>query len=333
MSYKFKLLPLYVTLCLAFILIGCQESLSPAEVEPVIIQRFDRDVSKAKDLNSLTVLAQKYGTFYQSYCQDILELDCRSRLCNEELLNFTNFYGIKLIQHEVDSVFPNLNEIEQQLTKAKGYFVSAFPERRFPDFASFISEYTYANVTYDSLVGIGLDMYLGSTYKMYLAVDFPQFMINKLRKDYIAANALKAVAIGMFEKQLKDKRFLPLMLFEGKVRYFVKSLLPELNDSIVLGITGKQLTWCKENEPQMWAHYIEKNILYSTEPEKYMRYINDGPFTVADGVPQESAPGIGVYTGLQIIKHWAEEENLTLKEVMENNNWDEILTKSKYRPE
>jgi hypothetical protein len=64
-----------------------------------------------------------------------------------------------------------------------------------------------------------------------------------------------------------------------------------------------------------------------------MRYINDGPFTIAEGVPQESAPSIAIYTGFKIIEKFVEEEGVdSLKELMDNNKWDEILKKSSYKP-
>jgi hypothetical protein len=120
---------------------------------------------------------------------------------------------------------------------------------------------------------------------------------------------------------------------EGKTRYFVKALLPNVHDSILMGYTQAQLEWAQQNNGQMWTHIIEKNLLFQNEQSLYMRYFNDGPFTSADGVPPESAPMVGTWTGLQIVrKYMLENPNVSLKELMEETDFDKILKLSKYRP-
>ena len=159
-------------------------------------------------------------------------------------------------------------------------------------------------------------------------------MIRKLRREYIIPNTIKSLGISRYESQTtKDKRFLSTMLFEGKVRYFVKALLPEVEDTIILGYTAKQLEWCENNEKEIWAHFIEKNRIFENEPSRFMRYFNDGPFTSADGVPPESAPSMGVWTGWMIIRKYMEEQpDVTLEQLMGERDFDKILKLSKYRP-
>ncbi len=206
-----------------------------------------------------------------------------------------------------------------------------FPEVKIPHFVSYISEFTEAHCAYDSIIGIGLDMYLGQDYPFYPA-EFPEFMRTKMTKDYIVPNTLKAIAISSFDKQLKDKRFLAYMLFEAKVRYFTKKILPELNDTLVFGYTKKQMDWCNESENQIWSFFVDKKLLYEKNPNEYMRFLTDGPFTAAEGIPQESAPSLGVYCGYKIIENYADKTGASLAEIMNNNNWDEILKQSGYRP-
>jgi hypothetical protein len=84
----------------------------------------------------------------------------------------------------------------------------------------------------------------------------------------------------------------------------------------------------------MWTHIIEKELLFKDEPSQFMRYFNDGPFTSADGVPAESAPAIGAWTGLQIVNSYmAENPQMTLKQLMEERDFDKILKLSRYRPQ
>jgi hypothetical protein len=232
-------------------------------------------------------------------------------------------------------MYKDLTGVEKDLSHAMSVYKQEFPVANIPSFVTFISEFGYANITYDSSICIGLDMYMNKRYAdYYRAYEFPEFMIRKLQPEYIAPNAIKALAISKYESQsTKDKRFLATMIVEGKVRYFTKALLPNLHDSILMGYTATQLKWSNENEPQMWTHFIEKKLLYQNEPSQFMRYFNDGPFTSADGVPPDSAPMIGTWAGLQIVRSYMRENpNVTLKELMEETNFDKILKLSKYRP-
>ncbi len=316
-----------------FLLAGCNE-----KSVPVKIDRFEKALFGNPNPPTqvfFSNLAKQYGLFYHSYAVDVLNISTEEDSLNfaPSLTDFMRYPSIRQLYREVDSVFPDLSETEAELGKAMYQYHQYFPQWVQPKFVSFISEFGYANITYDSLIGIGLDMYLGNRYPLYPALEFPDFMIAKLRKEYMVPNAIRAIAIGKFESQLHDKRFVAMMLFEGKVKYFMKKLMPEIQDSILFGYTPAQLKWCKENEQMIWTHFIEKKFLYSSNIGEYMRYFNDGPFTIATGVPQESAPAIAVYIGYSVItKYMDENPKVSLSELMQNSGWDQLLQKSRYRP-
>jgi hypothetical protein len=306
-------------------------------VEKIKILRFDNDLLKVDtahiNSNHYSALAKKYNEFYFGFCENTLAIlpQTNDPYFGNSLVGFIKYPGIQTIKHEVDSVFPDLTFLEDGISLAMSRYKKEFPGAIIPKFITYISEFSEAHNAYDSIIGIGLDMYLGQNYLFY-PPDFPEFMRKKMRKEYILANTLKAMAIANFDTQLKDKRFLAHMLFEAKVRYFAKQLLPELNDTLVFGYTQKQMEWCKDNENQIWSYFIDKKMLYNSFPNEYQRYLNDGPFTSADGMPQESAPAVGVYCGYKILESYVNKTGASLKEVIAQTNWDEILKKSAYRP-
>lgn len=325
---------------------GCKKQTThskiPSHYEPAPIMRFEEELF-AIDTNNiipgLTKLHQKYGFFYNSYAHDLLkfEYDRNDSIYINQLSKLIKHIPFRNFQKTVDSVFKNMNDISDQLGLANAIFKQEFPERATPSYVTFISEFSVANATYDSLMAIGLDMFMKEKFGyLYRSAElqFPEFMIRKLSKNYIAANTIKALGISQFEDQTsKDKRFISSIIFEGKVRYFMQSLLPSTPDSIILGYTQNQVDWCYKNEPQIWAHFIEKNILYKAEQSEYMRYFNDGPFTSADGVPAEAPPAIAVFEGWQIVKKYMNENpEITLNQLMNEADSDKILKKSKYRP-
>jgi hypothetical protein len=330
-----------------FMLIGCngcqndtQKRIEPTQKVEVHLKRFENDLFAIRpaQLNvGIANLYQQYGPFYLSYARDILNMpqDEQDSLYLVPMKMLLEYKPMVDLFHAVDSMYADLSGVEKELGYAMGIYKQEFPKAAIPDFITFISEFGYANITYDGAVCIGLDMYMNNRFSdYYRAYEFPEFMIRKLRPEYIAPNAIKALAIQHYEHQSSaDKRFLATMIVEGKARYFVKALLPEVHDSIVMGYTQKQLEWSKKNNPQMWTHIIEKKLLYQNEPSQFMRYFNDGPFTSADGVPPESAPMMGTWVGLQIVRKYMDENpSVTLSQLMEEKDFDKILKLSKYRP-
>jgi hypothetical protein len=323
---------------------GCQnktqEELKAEQTISVKLKRFDRELFAINPVNieqGVLNLYKQYGAFYQSYAHDVLNMpeDPNDTLFIKPMKLLLSYKPLVELEQTVDSMYKDLTGVEKDLSHAMSVYKQEFPAANIPSFVTFISEFGYANITYDSSICIGLDMYMNKRYaEYYRAYEFPEFMIRKLQPEYIAPNAIKALAISKYESQsTKDKRFLATMIVEGKVRYFTKALLPNLHDSILMGYKVTQLKWSSENEPQIWTHFIEKKLLYKNEPSQFMRYFNDGPFTSADGVPPDSAPMIGTWAGLQIVRSYMRENpNVTLKELMEETNFDKILKLSKYRP-
>jgi hypothetical protein len=302
------------------------------------LERFEQELfepNQANNPNHYKKLQVKYGFFFNSFAEKMLNISEEEKALayGPSLSKFVTFPGILQLKREVDSVFPNMDPFEDELANAMTIFYSEFPSDIQPRFVTFLSEFNLGNATTDSVVGIGLDFYLGEKYQLYPALEFPDFMVAKLRKEYLVPNTIKAFGIGKFEGQLTDKRFVAMMLFEGKIRYFMKSLLPDCPDSLIFSCSAKQLKWAKENESMIWAHFIQTKMIFNEDPSSYMRYFNDGPFTIANGVPQESAPAMGIYSGFKIIeKYMKENSSISLKELMVNNNWDEILRESAYKP-
>jgi hypothetical protein len=339
LSHFSKLIPVHIGLVVftVFSFTACNQG-AKAPAENISIQRFDQDLflqNKQYSQVHFDSLFINYKGFYQSFCTDIINIPIADSAnhFSKTLLSFVQYPGIISLKKDVDSVFQDLTSEEAELSAAISIYKNEIPKAAPVHLISFISEFGYANVAYDTIIGIGLDLYLGANYPIYPALEFPAFMVKKLQKAYLVPNTVKALGFSRYEQQVTDKRFLAMLLFEGKIKHFTKTLLPETSDTLIFGISAAQLKWCQENEAMIWAHLIQEKLLYSKEANKNLRYFNDGPFTSAPGVPPESAPAIGTYLGYQIIQAYlAKQSNQSLNDLMNNNNWDEILKKSNYHP-
>jgi gliding motility-associated lipoprotein GldB len=326
-------------LCLAAI--SCKQSKKPdvSHIKlDIKIQRFDKDLyqGKNKDINKINIfLHQKYGFFYDDYTQRMVG--------NPSLPNAAIIEGLYKSQpyadvnKEVDSIFPNLTQVEKDLTESFKYIKFYYPKAKIPRFISFISGFAYQIPVGDNYMGIGLDMFLGSNSKFYEAIvaSSPRYLSRRFTPAYIVPRVTEEYAKQeLFIANHEDQTLLSKMIYEGKILYFLGNVLPETaGDTVKIGYTERQLTWAKQFEGNIWALFLENDLIYQTDPQKIQNYLNDGPFTAGIGEKGYSAPKLGIFIGWQIVKKYMEANpDITLQQLMADQDAQKILTKAKYKP-
>ena len=66
---------------------------------------------------------------------------------------------------------------------------------------------------------------------------------------------------------------------------------------------------------------------------KIQKFLNPAPFTPGVGEKNDSAPRLAVWTGWQIVKQYMDNNpNVTLQQLMGDNDAQKILNGSKYKP-
>lgn len=308
-------------------------------------QRFDDEIFRAKNAIEIAALEKKYPDFYPVYMYQIMgDITQTNQSALEAAVNlmrnFTTIpdFGLGLKQR-ADSVYPNFEPFKVELTEAMKRYKYYFPKDTIPDFVTFISplRINFPVIEGKHIMGIGLDLYLGSDYKPYhsfnLADQFPGYRIRKMRKDYLLRDLITAMCQEKLKPLGNGSRLLDEMIYEGKILYMVNSLIPNTSDSIKMGYTPVQLKWALQNESDIWAALVDSKVLYVTEPDEIRHFINDGPFTTAKGFGAGTAPRIGAFTGWQIIKKYmAKNPDVTMQQLLEETDSDDILNKSKYKP-
>jgi len=110
-------------------------------------------------------------------------------------------------------------------------------------------------------------------------------------------------------------------------------ILPNVADTTKIGYSTAQLKWCKEFQSKIWAYFLEENLLYESDFPKIQKYLTEAPFTPGLGEKNESAPKLAVWTGWQIVREYMDKHpEVTLPELMADNDAQKILNESKYRP-
>ncbi|MBP8067271.1 MAG: gliding motility lipoprotein GldB [Pedobacter sp.] len=341
MNYNAKPYQIYLFFLCMLTIFSCKQDKRPdtSKIKVAIkIQRFEQDLyqfrtKSAQEADAL--LTKKYGIFYQDF---ISKMVGTPNLTGVEVLE--NLYKGKAyadLNHEVDSVFPKLDQVEEELNEAFKYICYYYPKVKIPRFISFFSGFAYQIPIGENYMGIGLDMFLGKNSKFYPALveSIPRYQSKRFEPAYIVPRITEEFAKEeLFKPNDEDQTLLSQMIYHGKILYFMDQVLYEnLSDTVKIGYSGRQLAWCKQFEGNIWGVLLEKDLLYQTDFRKIQEYITDGPFTAGLGDKDESAPKLGVWIGWQMVKKYMEENpTVTLQQLMANTDAQLILTKSKYKP-
>jgi hypothetical protein len=192
----------------------------------------------------------------------------------------------------------------------------------------------YGDVITTEGLAIGLQLHLGADFSMYksemgLAL-YPAYISRKFTPEYIPVNSIKNIIDDMFPDRSSDKTLIEQMVEKGKRIYLVDQLMPDIDDTLKIGYTAKQLKGCIENEGMIWNYFVKNGLIYNNDPSLIKNYIGDSPNTPEFG---EGAPGnIGLFIGWQIVKKYMDKnESVTLTQLM-NTDPKKLFEESKYRP-
>ncbi|MDP6908230.1 MAG: gliding motility lipoprotein GldB, partial [Flavobacteriales bacterium] len=82
---------------------------------------------------------------------------------------------------------------------------------------------------------------------------------------------------------------------------------------------------------RIWAHLVDNELLYTTDKMLVNKWVNQAPFIA--GIPKQSPGRLGQWVGWQIVRNYMKESpEVTIQNLMDNQNAQEIFTRSKYKP-
>lgn len=304
------------------------------KVEIVNFSELLLELDKKDTLQSLVELSNTHPEFFSLYTYRIIRIGGIGDEYFLELMKaFITDTLIQEVKGKTEAEFTDYNKLEKELIKAFKYFSFHFPNHTLPIIYTYISGFNQSVVTAENIVGISLDKYLGRDCEYYQQLNTtPQYKILNMRKEKILSDVAFAWGITEFEEPNLAKNLMENMIQKGKLMYLVDAMLPTIPDSLKIGFTSRQMEWCEMNEPQMWTYLIEKDLLYSSKRMDIVRYINDAPNT--SGFPMDSPGRTGVWLGWQIVRQFMKKHpEITLPDLMANNNFQKILNASGYNPE
>jgi gliding motility-associated lipoprotein GldB len=345
MAIKSNIKQIYLFFFISLLLSACGRSKKidvsniPVDVK---IERFDQefDAMKTKPMApQAAYLKKKYGDFYRHIVALLIQDDNVN-------INDTAYFKLlrqvfagqpyKDLKHDVDSVYPNVDMPQAELTDAFRHIKYYFPQKRLPKVYAYFSGFEAQTVIGNDYFGLGLDLFLGGNSRFYPALTeaYPHYLSRNFNAENITPRVVEGMAReDMFPENDSSKTLLSKMIYNGKIMYFMDQILPDEPDTIKIGYTGAQLKWCQQFESNVWAWFLEQNLLYETDYPKIQKYLTEAPFTPGLGEKNESAPKLAVWTGWQIVRQYmGKHPEVTLPALMANTDAQKILNESNYRP-
>ncbi len=302
------------------------------------VKQFEKDLFKfnldSSDFH-LNIYQENYGDFFKLYNSHIIELgNSEDEFYPQALHEFLRYWKPKEIPMILETEFPNI-EAEQlpQIEIALKHYKYYFPENNIPELNTYFSSFGLSVVMLDSVIGLGLDKYLGKhNSDVYDKVGYSQYQKRRMIKEMIPVDIIRLVAESdyPYETEISDN-FLDNMIYEGKMQYYLNCMLPETADTLKWRYTGKQLEWAEKHEQKIWNYIAERKLLFSTNKMEIRKFMGDGPYTTV--FTDISAPRAGAFIGFKIVESYMEHNSeLSLKDLLEEKDIRRILAGAKYNP-
>ena len=203
-----------------------------------------------------------------------------------------------------------------------------FPSMQIPAVYMHVSGLQQNIIVADSLLSCSIDKYLSSDYALYKDF-FNAYQRRSMIPERIAKDGLSAWFKSEYPYQGNDNVLLERMIYEGKIIYILMQIGYEYNYKNIISLTDDEYKWCTEHESTLWTTIIERKHLYTPDIAATSKYFQMFPSIFIS----EEAPGnIGNFIGYRIIEQYMKRTKSTCEELMKNNDAQDILQKSKYKP-
>jgi hypothetical protein len=278
-------------------------------------------------------LKAKYGNFLEGYSTRVINIGRtdQCQLCIDYLRSFLEYDANKDVYEECKKSYTDLAPLRQSIESAFKHYLHYYPDAALPDVYLLISGFNQSMVVDSGLVGVSVEKYLGADCQFYEWLAIPNYLRRKMVPEKIVPDIMKAIAYTEFTYNDSIDNVLNNMVYQGKVLYFVKKMMPALHDSLLFDYSKAELAWCNKHESTMWKVMVEKRYLFGNNRMDIQKFIGDAPFTSFFG--QESPGRAANWIGYQIVDaYMVGNPTVTLPQLMSIDDGQVILAGSAYRP-
>ena len=330
----FKLL----VLCMVFVTLSCEktkthkdklqvhyENLEPQELTVKKYNEALFSIDTADFINGLKSIQEDYLIFLGG------DLD------NEEAVSYLKSFAMDTfcirLNDMVQEKFSDDAELTEDIKSVYQHLNYYYPGIEIPSTYFYVSGIDYempAIMIQPDGVLISIDYYLGNEGKLYDYIGMPRYRSVRCQPSYITRDLAQAFYDNFFAGRIAQKDVLSGMISAGKQLYFIEAMNPSLPDSVLMGYSSKQTQWAEQYEADVWAAMVGNNMLYENDMMTFRNFFGDGPFTQA--FSKEAPARLGEYIGLQIIRSYMMHNEVSLQDMLRNNDVQQIFQNSQYKP-
>jgi len=301
-----------------------------AIVIDVKISRLEQELFKDRSAAGIRTFLANYSTFNKKYFGKFFPDD---EVTVKELFAGINNKSIDTVYQNVQDVFGNMDDVRMDFANATQRIQAYYPKHRTQEINTFISGMGFWGgdmYVDDTLVVVALDYFLAE--KCRYEPQLPTYILKRYRKENIVPFVVALIANRYNQTDFLDNSLIAEMIYYGKSYYFLEKTMPNLLDTAIAGYTTKDLKEIELHVDVIWAHFIDKNLLFETKNEITNKYVGERPNISEIG---SKCPGrVGRWLGWQIVKKFMEKNpEMTLPQLMAEKDARKIFNISKFKPE
>ncbi|MCS7073483.1 MAG: hypothetical protein NZ108_03350 [Bacteroidia bacterium] len=330
-----------------FVFISCKKShhrLDNTDLPTVTldIKRIDLILAKAaaeirSGQNDSIVIYRKYFAEDKPFW---LEFLFDTTLTDEQiagtLFNFCKDTNTVKLLNTVQNHFPENYDFVGKLTPSMRRFKAIYPMVTIPKFRFVVTGFPQftQNPLQDQLLlsdeycVISLEYFLGDDF--HYPLDMPKYVQRRCRAEFLPV----AILQSFLSKQTKpinlfqNPPMLEFMIHRGKMYYQLEEMLPEISDSVLIAYADSNFRFCQTFEAEIYNELMP--LLYSTDHQKYSRFLDDKPFT--PGFDRSSPGRLGHWIGWQIVRAYMRKHSEITIQALLTKPYQEIFKESGYKP-
>ena len=232
---------------------------------------------------------------------------------------------------ETQKQYADFTEQKKRLESLFKHMKYYFPSFEEPKVITMVTQVDYNNkVLYaDSLLFVGLDLYLGQDHEVY--ADFPEYVKQNYHSDHLIVDVTDALMQPLLRPS-SGNSFVSRMVQEGKRLQMMQLLLPEVPSEEIIGYSREQWNWAEVSESNIWKYFVQNELLYDTDPELSRRFIEEAPFSKFYLEVDRDSPGrIGSWFGWRIADTYWSNVDPGVTDFLTTDN-EALFKRSKYKP-
>jgi len=283
-------------------------------------------------LKNVPTIINRYPEFSALYFHRIIEIGDPSRRAFYDMLSlFLSDYDLQMAYLKSQDHYRNFSPYFDIIHKGFKHYHYYFPDLDIPDIYLMMTGFNQSVVAAEGILGIGVDKFLGEDARFYDQLQISKYLRRRMMPQALPYESMKGWTMTEFQFNDSVNNLIAHMVYHGKILYLMDAFFPEAHDSIKIAWSGKDVSWSKKSESEVWSYMIDKKILFDNNRMLIKRLVKDAPFTAP--FSRQSPGRVGQWIGWQIVRSYMENNaDITIPELMSNDDYQAILLGSGYNP-